>query len=318
MSGIRDAQGGYGNPKKKNPFAPTGADTTRDAQGGYGTTTYNPTAGYSPTTSLPGFMPDYTKLIAGDPALNQILADLGAASTGDLGSRNAAINRAFTQFGAVPDLQAAQKALGLTLTDVVDPTTAELAQKNPYSTQANLAKAHTDAVAQIRHALAARGALQSGALGTELANENRAYGQAQSDSTQKLLDLVAGYQQAFADAERQRLAQKNTAYGDAANRQVTLNPPTGTKTLPLNTEASQKWGKPLYSDADGTLHNPDGSVFTPPAQTPGVNPNTGTSGGIDLGPVPAGWISAGGPLPGPVLPPVQPDARLKKLLNIGG
>lgn len=244
------------------------------------------------TTTVPGYTPNYGQLIANDPTLKQIQADLAASGVADLGSRNAAINRYLVGFGAVPDVNAASKSLGIDLGQAVDPTTAALAQENPYSTEANLSKSHTDALRQIRQGLAARGGLRSGELGFQLGKENTAYGQAQSDATQKVLDLIAGVQAAYTDAQRQAQAQLNDAAMTTAGRVADLYPATGSQVATYDAGASAAAGAHVYKGPDGRYYNQDGSAYNGPTSAPqtqaqqsyGVDPTTGLPAGADSAP----------------------------------
>lgn len=263
--------------KKKSGYDPTGANSFRDAQGGYndganGYTTPPPVlpsspTNYSGTTTIPGWQPDYKSLIANDPNFLQLQKDLAAASASDLASRNAMINKALVSFGSVPDLASAAKQLGFDVGGAVDSQTAGVAANNPYSTQANLLNAHNQAITQLKHALAARHALQSGELGYQLGQENKSYGQAQYDATQKLLDYISGVQAAYAQAEQQRAMQEAQGRNDAARFQSGLPQNQGKpdQTATLDEGLSKQYGKPVYRGPDGKLYNQDGSPFTPPS-----------------------------------------------------
>jgi hypothetical protein len=166
---------------------------------------------------LPG-MPDFASLIANDPLFKQSQADMAAMNIQDEASRNAAINRAVIQFGATPDFGKAQQSLGLDLGAILNPETAGLASQNQFSTQAQLNKANTDGIRQIRRSLAARGGLQSGELGYQLNENQTRYGQAQNDATQKLLDYIGGVQSAYTSYQRQQEELQRQAALEAAQR----------------------------------------------------------------------------------------------------
>lgn len=220
-------------------------------------------------------------MIQNDPVFAQLRADLSAQGYGDLASRNAALNRLFVGFGQVPDINAASHQLGISdLGQAIDPTTGQLAAENQFSTTAHLGQAHTDALRQIRQGLAARHALQSGELGYQLNKENSAYGQAQSDSTQQLLDAIAQLQGGYTAAQRGNSQQLNAGLGQATDRQIGLNPSTGSQAAAYDSATG------LYKDANGNYWNPDGTPHvggvaaapaapTAPAvgaQTTGINP----------------------------------------------
>lgn len=211
--------------------------------------------------TVPGFTPDYNALIQGDPLFKQLREDLKAQTGGDLASRNAALNRLFTGFGALPDINAAGQSLGINdLGQAIDPATAQLAAENQFSTQANLGRAHTDAIRQIRQGLAARHALQSGELGHQLGRENTAYGNAQSQASQALLDSIAQLQGQFTAGQRANQQQLSAGAQSAADRQIGLNPATGSQKAVYDPSTGK------YKGANGEWYNPDGTPYqgTPP------------------------------------------------------
>jgi hypothetical protein len=157
-----------------------------------------PTAPGGGGSSAPSF--DVKGLL--DSLLAPIRSDLAAQGQVDLAGRNAAVNRSLIQFGELPDFNQAQQALGLNLGEVIAPDTAQLAANNPYSATKQIAQHHTDVIQQIKRALAARGALQSGELGFQLNRENQAFGQQQYDARQKLLDMLGGIQQGYLAGQR--------------------------------------------------------------------------------------------------------------------
>lgn len=224
-----------------------------------------PTGGLSsptttPSITSPGYIPDYASLIANDPAYLQLQKDLGAQGVSDVASRNAAINRALIGFGQVPDMNAAGQSLGIQgLSDIVDPTTAALAQQNEFSTAKDLATAHTNAIRQIQQGLAARGGLRSGELGYQLGQEQHAYGQANNDATQKLLDYIGGVQSAFTTAQQQRQMQLDQGAYSAAQLEAQLHPASGSQTANYDASASVAFGFPVYTAPDGTRYRADGT-----------------------------------------------------------
>lgn len=274
----------------------------------------------SGSINTPGFIPDYKSLIANDANLLQTQKDLAAQGLTDLTGRNNAFNRAIVGFGAVPDFNQAQKTLGLNLGDVLGPDTAQLAQGNEFSTQANLGHAHIQAVQNIRKALASRGLLRSGETGYQLGEENRQYGQAQYDSTQKLLDYLAGAQQAYAEAEKQRTAQTTQAREAATTRQIGLNPATGSQEAKLDAGLSAQAGEPIYVGANGKKYRADQTIYEPPAPAPARPPQTGAIPGPIQPDAQPATISAGGPLPGGIPTVKAPSmAYLESLFrNHGG
>lgn len=282
-----------GEPKNQPPFTnPVGrAPTTPSATVGQ--------FDYQQTATIPGYTPDYASLIANDPTYLQLQKDLAAQGVSDAASRNASINRALVGFGEVPDLNAASQQLGITgLSGYVDPATAGLAAKNQYSTEANLARAHTDAIRSLRQNLAARHALQSGELGFQLQHENTAYGQAQNDATQKLLDYLGGVQSAFVQAERARQMQLMQAAADTANRVASEYPATGSQTATYDAGLSAQYGYPVYRGPDGKLYTGNGQPVTG-----GPRPSTQPGGPPVPVPTTVGHTKLGGyQPPGPLGP----------------
>jgi hypothetical protein len=186
----------------------------------------------------------------------QLQKDLGANTASDLAGRNASLNRLFTQFGSLPDINAAGQQLGINdLGQAIDPATAQLAAENPYSTTANLSKAHTDAIRQLRQSLAARHALQSGELGYQLGQENNAYGNAQSQANQQLLDSIAQLQGQFTAGQRANQQQLSAGAQSAADRQIGLNPATGSQKAVYDPATGK------YKGANGEWYNADGTPF---------------------------------------------------------
>lgn len=103
-----------------------------------------------------------------------------------LGQANAALRQQRSQtligYGS-PELA---RSLG----DAVDPNTAAAAGANQYSTLANLGHANDLARRRIVNVLAGRGLAHSGALGFQQGEQARAYGQAQYDAGNQLLDAL--------------------------------------------------------------------------------------------------------------------------------
>lgn len=225
----------------------------------------------------------------------QLQKDLAAQGAGDLASRNAAINRLFTGFGQLPDINQAGQQLGISdLGQAIDPTTGQLAASNPYSTTARLGQSHTDAIRSIRAQLASRGLLQSGELGYRLGRENDAYGQASSDATQRLLDAISQIQGQFTSGQRAAQAQANQGAESATTRQIGLNPATGSQTAHLDPATG------LYVDGGGNFWNGDGSPAskpTPPPATPTDNASTtglaSPGSGLNIGAFLAPGVASG-------------------------
>jgi hypothetical protein len=270
----QDNQTQFGN----NVFGP---QTGPGAGINYLSGSVGPSVNFPGTASVPGFTPDYAALINADPLLGQTRADFAANGVTDAASRNAAINRALVQFGAIPDMAKAQDALGLNLGDLVDPNTRQLASQNQFSTQATLSDALQKQIRSIRQSLAARGGLRSGELGFQLGEANKQFGQAENDATQKLLDSLGGYQSAYVEGQRQAQAALRQAQQEAAARQAQLHPATGSQTAALAFVDAN--GNAVYQGGDGSLYNLDGTRYSGPGraaaapQAPAQQPNQGAA-----------------------------------------
>lgn len=192
------------------------------------------------TTGVTGGVPaaaapapiDYKQLIANDPIYKQMQADLSAQGISDAAGRDAAFRRAAINFGFAPDASALN-SLGINndlYGNIFDQSTRDLAAKNTQqglSIKARQDEAYKNNVRALKSALRARGLLQSGELGTQLQDAQKAYDRAGYDSTNELLDYLAGAQQGFVAAERARQAQLSAGLQDATARQLALNPNTG-------------------------------------------------------------------------------------------
>jgi hypothetical protein len=80
---------------------------------------------------------------------------------------------------------------------------------------ARMEKLRKDNVRAIKNALAARGALRSGEAGFQLNEEQDRYSKAQYDSRSQLVDLLAGIEAGYANAQRGRSAAQGQAAGQA-------------------------------------------------------------------------------------------------------
>lgn len=165
-------------------------------------------------------------LLANDPALQSAIR---SANTGGLLAGNSLVGQqqqALAQFGEAPNLQnltAAQRANLGPLAAAITPTL------NGIIGQANLAGLST--LARLQHAydqtqhsslaaLAARGALHSGAYGSHAAENLRNYEIAQADARQQLLNQLGGYYQDYLAAHQQGAQGVAQATGDALSRLV--------------------------------------------------------------------------------------------------
>jgi hypothetical protein len=233
-----------GLPKKKTPGQPTaqpfalfGGGSQYDGPGGGNpgmAQSYSPLsyggAGAGAAASKTGGMPDYKSLIAA--ALGPMTAQFGADAAADLGTRNQQLIRSLGQFGEEFDLGAANAAFGegfvgeSGLASLL-PQANELARQTTgagMSFKARSEKAHKDAVRQIRNALAARGALQSGELGHQLQEAQGQFDTGQYDARQQVQDFMSAVNAGYAQAQRARALQLAEAQRAEAARQAQLNP----------------------------------------------------------------------------------------------
>lgn len=262
---------------KKSAAQPAGLYGTLDpaiagnllgGAGGFVPSGYSPAPGGASSINVGGFTPDYGGLINTDPAYLQLKGDLSAGGISDVASRNAALQRAVSQFGVVPDFSSIDLgALPSDINSIIDPATRALADSNNtggISTEFRLDQAHQDAVRNITNALAAKGSLHSGEAGFQLGRENQAYGQAQNDATQKLLDYLSGVQAAYASNEQQRATALGQGASEAADRQAALPQNQPRDQQPATFNRYDASGKPVYVSADGKEWNPDGTTYTAP------------------------------------------------------
>jgi hypothetical protein len=196
------------------------------------------------------------------------------------------IQRAVVQFGAVPDLSALAKQLGMSLADVQNSLgsgVSQLAKENTdagLSTEARLGVANTDAISRIKSELNKRGILNSGEAGYQLDRQNTGYRQAESDATNKLLDYLNQYQQGYLTAQQQREGTLSQAYSSAADRQFQNN--QGSKGVTAGLDHIDANGRPVYKGPDGKFYNGDGSAYAPPG--PQAPNNNGQYNGPDYSP----------------------------------
>lgn len=156
-------------------------------------------------------VPDYTSGIQSDPNYmawqTNSVRNLSDAAT----QRQAAIRALAEQYGGLPS--GFHDPYGdLTSADI------NLASHNPYSTEADLARAYQTNVQGMRKALAARGALHSGDLGYSQNQLDTQYGQDQYDAGQQFaqqlqaaIDSYTGAQDQDRQAQQAAIAQ---AYQD--------------------------------------------------------------------------------------------------------
>lgn len=215
------------------------------------------TGGLSPTgpsyanlLTIPGTQPDFAALLGADPLLTQFRAGLGAESIADDAARDAAIRRALISFGSIPE--------GQEFAEYGDPETRSLAELNTAEGLSLLARINRErnrGQQNIMDALAARGALRSGATGVALRDLGQEHKQALSSAQGDMLDYIAGIQRAFTDAERARFRDLARAQQEATGR---IDPSTGG--TPART--ARHIGNGIYEDDQGGLWNADGTRYT--------------------------------------------------------
>ena len=123
----------------------------------------------------------------------------------------------------------------------------------------------------IKNALAARGALRSGEAGFQLGEEQQRFATAQYDARQQLVDLLAGIEAGYANAQRQRAAAGAGAAGDAMTRVINVFP---------GGPGNNNNGDWISSTPAGAIGANTGApvmpTVQPPKALPRVNPFPGT------------------------------------------
>lgn len=257
-----------GLPKKKagnsNPFDPSG-QTLSPQQGldlsnklassaapnlaaaQYGT--LGPPVGLGSTIKIPGYTPDYGKLLRGDEQYKSMLADLGAQGVADASARGAATQRALALLGFVPNFDA-NSGLNLEyLNQDVTPETRALAQRNTeagLSVSARQQQQFEKNVRAVKNALAARGALRSGEAGYQLGEAQQQYDRAKFDTTQEILEYLAGLQAGYAERQRQAKLQERQESAGIMDRIRQANSAGGSQEAVFNAPAG------MFRAADGS------------------------------------------------------------------
>lgn len=178
-----------------------------------------------------GYTPNYMNALTGDPLYQQQLANVSAAGIQSAAERKASVGQALTQFGEVPDfagmgLDSNSPLYKSLLGDVTPDVTRSASGLTDagLSTVAGLSRGHTKAIGDLIASLAGRGALQSGATGVGLQQEDQNYAGQQFKARNDLLSYLTGVQHAYAQSEGDRQNTLATAAQDAATRQIGLNP----------------------------------------------------------------------------------------------
>ena len=215
--------------------------------------------------NVPGYTPDWHQILESDPNYMQFRGRQAGISAAQKAARNSKIVRDLIAFGSLPDLT------GVDLGDfgIDEATRAQiLANTNPNtSTTARLQREHESGVQALQDMLAARGMLRSGSLGVGLGQEQERYTGAQTSARQRLLDLLAGYQGEFADAETQRqqdLSDYAEKVKDDLEGSGLYEPRPGSSTT-----ARRDPHTGLYVDADGNYYDRDGNPVRDPNRAPG-------------------------------------------------
>jgi hypothetical protein len=186
---------------------------------------YTPPPTTNPTSNNPSYqLPDFNALLANDPGLAQLRADLAAQGISDQAGAKAASQRAFVQFGEVPNDLSSQE-LGVVPTDYASYATPDVtaaAKGNQFSTQARLLLAHQQALQSLRGNLASRGLLHSGEYGYQMNKEQNLYNTGEYDSRAKLVDFLAGIQSALATGAQQRQNALAAGIGTAQSNALQL------------------------------------------------------------------------------------------------
>ena len=201
------------------------------------------------------YAPDYQSLLQNDPGFMALKQGLSAQGIQDSAQRNAAINQALIQYGAIPDLNKAAAQLGIPvdqLQGIIDPNTAGLAAANSkagLSTTARLQQQEDQAMLALRNNLAARGALSSGDDAYRTNLQNQAFTQAESDALNSLLGAITGVNQTYTTAQQNEQGQLLSGLQTALQ---------GLETNPMYTPGSLS-----YNAHQGKYISQGGGTYTP-------------------------------------------------------
>jgi hypothetical protein len=209
---------------------------------------------YAGLLNIAGTRPDFMGVLNSDPLLQQARAGFGAESIADRAQLTQAQAQALIRFGLIPEgLQG----------DFATPETRTLAEKNTaegLSTTARLNREYERVQQNLMDALAARGALRSGATGVALSDLQQERKIAGSDAQSQLMDYLEGLQRGFVAAERQRqmmLAQEQAAAAGRIDPSRLYGTPGTT---------ARHVGNGLYVDAQGNYYDVNGNRTSPPSQ----------------------------------------------------
>lgn len=203
---------------------------------------------------VPGYDPDYAKLIAGDPTLLSGEADLTDYGNSVDTAKTAAIRRAVVASGFNP---------GVANSDV-DQATIDAALANQGSTAKLIEEERQHRSTDLEALLAARGMLDSGALTGGHQRVQTNYERAQSSAVQQLLDSITGYE-GDAATKHADISRQHAALREAAALRVQQDPrfqPVGEADAVLDPSTG------LYMTPDGRWYNADGTRATAPGTGP--------------------------------------------------
>lgn len=205
-------------------FDPTGHYTLDDPFSPTPQSGSAPAAGGPPASKAPNI----AEILGGDPFYQQLLADMRAQSVSDRASLKAQRQRALVNFGEIPDFRSliGGGAVGDIESDITPEirSLAEQGTSSGISTIARLEEARKDAARQLSGFLAGRGLVRSGETGYQQGRQQTDYTRARYDSTQELLDYLAGYQSAYTQAEQERQSAQQAASMTALQNYLASNP----------------------------------------------------------------------------------------------
>ena len=175
----------------------------------------------------PGWTPDYSSLMRGDPMYLQYLSDLSSEGVSSSAQRAAAVRKALIAYGLIPEVSGLSAEQQGWFGADVDPSTRQAALANTQeglSVEAQLDRTNERSRAGLARNLAARGMLDSGALGVGEGLEAERDKQARYTAANELLDYLGSAYAGFAQSERERQRALYQAQQEAFYRQVAQNP----------------------------------------------------------------------------------------------
>lgn len=257
---LKQIRAQYGLPEPPDPFGTKGTPAADAVYGPGQPIVVSPGREAIPDRTIPGYTPDYNAIVAGDPLLRQELANLSASGIASEAQRRGAVQRAVIGYGETPALQG---DLGYLAGDI-DPLTRQLASQNTgagLSTTGRMTRTHSEALSNLRYALAARGMLRSGATGVGVGQEGDRYKQARYDAANQLIDYLSGVSSAWAEAQRNLAIGRAGAQSGARSRAISENPPVAPTTIA---------GEPAIPPL--TIPGPEVVVTPPKEAVPATDP----------------------------------------------